>query len=143
VTLLKRHAGSLGLVGFLTAVAASALWLDWPVTALSKQEVIQTALRPVGNDPLTRSRIVGVKLIHREDLPTIIGYADAGNGSPWDRVWVVDLKGMVQAPSFMDLPSTYTVEIIPDRRPAAIEISYEDRPGDRPPQWDSVASLSD
>jgi hypothetical protein len=144
MALLGRNVTTIALFALLVAVAGSALWLDWPVTALTKQEVLEAAKKPDGSYLLASDRIIGVKLIHRYDFLRIGVLGEAANENPWDRIWVVDVKGMLIAPSgpYGSLP-TYTIEVIPDRKPAVIEVYYEGRPGDRPSQWDELWSLSD
>ena len=82
-------------------------------------------------------------MIHRFDLPIVIGQDGATDARPWDRVWVVSINRMLISPSEPgSRPVTYTVEVIRDQAPAKIELYSEDGPGNRPPGWDSLIDLS-
>jgi hypothetical protein len=130
-------------VSLLVAALLSMLWLDWPASTLSRDEAIQTALRAPGNDPLPRSRLSGVKLIHRFDLPALVGQDGATDAKSWDRVWVVVVKGMLIDPTMPGGPPiTYTLEVIRDHRPAVVEFYNENGPGDLPASWDQFIDLA-
>src|ERR1700719_548193 len=123
--------------GLVAVLAAVTLLLGWPKSAISRQEAIQTALHAPGNQQLPADLVTGVKLIRRFDLPRLIGQDGATDAKPWDRVWVVALKAdLIPATMAGGQPTTYTVEVIRDRRPAVVEVYVSGGPGDRPGNWD-------
>jgi hypothetical protein len=128
--------------GWVAALAAITLLLVWPKSTLSRDEAIRAALQAPWNEQLPADRVTGVKLIHRFDLPKVIGQDGATDAKGSDRVWVVVLKGTVIQPSMPGgPPSTYTVEVVRDQRPAVVEVYYGGGPGERPANWGQLPDL--
>jgi hypothetical protein len=128
--------------GLVAVLAAATLLVGSPKSTLSRQEAIRTALNAPWNEQLPTDRVAGVKLIHRFDLPSVTGQDGAMDAKPWDRVWVVVLKGEVIPASMPGgPPTTYTVEVIRDRRPAVVEVYVGGGPGERPANWDQLMDL--
>jgi hypothetical protein len=130
-------------LGAAALAAASALWLYWPGSTLTRQEAIDTAELEPGGFRLAADRVIGSKLIHRFDLPKIIEQDGATDARPFDRVWVVVVKGEL-IPSTMGgtPPATYTVEVIRDMKPPRVEVYYGGGPGNKPPAWDGLVDLA-
>ncbi len=127
------------LIALLVAVT---LLVGWPKSAISRQEAVRAALHAPWNQQLPTDLVTGVKLIHRFDLPKVIGQDGATDARSWDRVWVVVLKGeLIPASMPGGPPSTYTVEVIRDSRPAVVEIYVSGGPGERPANWDQLRDL--
>src|ERR1700737_4324904 len=95
VRITKRSSAFWVTAGLVAVVIATALWLNWPGSTISRAEAIDAALRAPWNEQLPADRITGVKLIHRSDLPRVIGQDGATDAKPSDRVWVVVVKGEV------------------------------------------------
>lgn len=138
----KRSSAFWVTAGVVAVVIATALWLNWPGSTISRAEAIEAALRAPWNEQLPADRITGVKLIHRSDLPRVIGQDGATDAKPSDRVWVVVVKGeLIPATMPGGPPTTYTVEVIRDRQPPVVELYAGGGPGNRPPQWDQLVDL--
>jgi hypothetical protein len=74
--------------------------------------------------------------------PRVIGQDGATDAKPWDRVWVVVLKGdLIPATMPGGPPTTYTVEVIRDRRPAVVAFHVGVGPRERPANWDQLIDL--
>src|SRR5256885_15331741 len=128
--------------GLVAVLAAVTLLLGWPKSTISRQEAIRTALHAPWNQQLPTDLVTGVKLIHRFDLPKVIGQDGTTDAKPWDRVWVVVLKGDLIPATMPGGPSTtYTVEVIRDRRPAVVDVYVSGGPGERPANWDQLMDL--
>ena len=99
--------------GLVAVLAAVALLVGWPRSTISRQDAIRAALHAPWNQQLPTDLVTGVKLIHRFDLPKVIGQDGTTGTKPWDRVWVVVLKGDLIPATMPGGPSTtYTVEVI-------------------------------
>ena len=128
--------------GLVAVLAVVTLLVGWPKLTISRQEAVRTALHAPGNQQLPTDLVTGVKLIHRSDLPKVIGQDGATDARPSDRVWVVVLKGELIAASMPGgPPATYTVEVIRDSRPAVVELYVSGGPGERPANWDQLMDL--
>jgi hypothetical protein len=128
--------------GLVAVLAAVTLLVGGPKSTISREETIRTALHAPWNQQLPTGLVTGVKLIHRYDLPRVIGQDGATDARPWDRVWVVVLKrDLVPATMPGGPPRTYTVEVIRDRRPAVVEVYVSGGPGERPASWDQIMDL--
>jgi hypothetical protein len=121
--------------------AGSALWLYGPWSTLTRVEVIETALVAPSGFQLEASWVTGVKLIHRFDLPKLIEQDGGTDARPFDRVWVVAMKGNLIPSTVGGPPSTYTLEVIRDLKPPRVELYYSGGPGYRPPAWDELGDL--
>jgi hypothetical protein len=107
-----------GTAGLVAVVVATGFWLNWPGSTISRADAIRAGLRAPWNEQLPADRLTGAKLIHRFDLPKVIGQDGATDAKPLDRVWVVVVKGgLIPASMPGGPPTTYTVEVIRDRRP--------------------------
>lgn len=138
----SRPAALAGSVVLVAAVAVTTLWLFWSPSTLSRDEAIRTALLAPWNEQLSSDLVTGVKLIHRVDLPKVIGQDGSTDAKPWDRIWIVVLKGdLIPATMPGGPPTTYTVEVIRDRRPAVVEVYVSGGPGERPANWDHLVDL--
>ena len=122
------------------ALAVSVLWLYWPGSTLSREQAIEAALQMPSNSRLPANGVTGAKLIHRFDLVKVIEQDGAGDAKPFDRVWVVVVKGDL-FPSGAMPPVTYTLEVIRDNKPARVELYYGGGPGARPTHWDELVDL--
>src|SRR2546421_12511650 len=139
----KRPLVFWGTAGLVTVVIATALWLDWPGSTISRSDAIRAALHAPWNEELPADRINGAKLIHRFDLPKVIGQDGTTDARPSDRVWVVVVKGELIPATMPGGPSTtYTVEVIRDRRPPVVEVYVGGGLGDRPQHWDELVDLA-
>jgi hypothetical protein len=140
--MLSRRIGAAIGITVVATVTTTALWVYWPGSNLTRQEAIQAArLAPWGSQ-LPASLITGAKLIHRFDLPKVIGQDGATDAKPFDRVWIVVVKGQL-IPSTMGGPaSTYTIEVIRDAKPARVELYSGGDTGDRPSNWNDLLDLA-
>jgi hypothetical protein len=128
--------------GIAAVLAATTLWLVSSKATLTRDEALRAALNAPGNEQLPISRVTAVKLIHRYEIATIIGQDGATDTKPWDRVWVVVLKGAIITPSMPGGPTaTYTITLIRDRKPAVVELYDANGPGDLPANWDQLIDL--
>jgi hypothetical protein len=128
--------------GLVAVLAVGTLLVAWPRSTISREEAIRTALHAPWNRQLPTDLVTGVKLIHRFDLPKVIGQDGATNAKSSDRVWVVVLKGeLIPASMPGGPPATYTVEVIRDSRPAVVEVYVSGGPGERPANWDQLMDL--
>lgn len=140
---LTKHPPAVVGVCVIALIVASLLWLYWPGSTLTRQEAIQTALLAPWGARLPANLITGAKLIHRFDLPKVIDQAGSPDAKPFDRVWIVAVKGELVPSTMGGGPrSTYTVEVIRDMRPPRVELYYSAGPGDRPSAWDQVVDLA-
>src|SRR5438132_1184506 len=142
VKLPRRSELPTAIGGLLAVLAAVTLLVGWPKSAISRQEAVRAALHAPWNRQLPTDLVTGVKLIHRVDLPKVIGQDGATDARSWDRVWVVVLKGeLIPASMPGGPPATYTVEVIRDSRPAVVELYVSGGPGERPANWDQLMDL--
>ncbi len=142
VKIPRRSELPTAIAGLVAVLAAVTLLVGSPKSTISRDEAIRTALHAPWNQQLPTGLVAGVKLIHRYDLPRVIGQDGATDAKPWDQVWVVVLKGdLVPATMPGGPPPTYTVEVIRDRRPAVVEVYVSGRPGERPANWDQLMDL--
>jgi len=128
--------------GLVAVLAVLTLLIAWPRSTISRQDAVRAALHAPWNQQLPTDLVTGAKLIHRFDLPKVIGQDGATDARSWDRVWVVVLKGeLIPASMPGGPPATYTVEVIRDSRPAVVELYVSGGPGERPANWDQLMDL--
>lgn len=122
-------------------VLATGLWLQWGPSTLTRQEATNVSLHAPSGVTVVTDRN-DAKLVHRSDLAAYITDPSA-HSYPWQRVWVVAAHGDLGVASTMShARPTWSIAVVPDERPAAVEEYAGGSPEDWPPFWGKLVDLA-